>query len=109
MDVRLIVMVAVVILFLFFLMRSVSTRSDGFMNAVTSPMTSPMTSPTPPHVYTNPKSAYSNEDIAALIDTLRKELSRYQQELPETVAKTLENQVEPSVKGILSRNYYVPQ
>jgi hypothetical protein len=40
---------------------------------------------------------------------LRKELSRYQQELPETVAKTLENQVEPSVKGILSRNYYVPQ
>ena len=105
MDVRLIVMVAVVILFLFFLMRSVSTRSDGFMNAVTSPMTSP----TPPHVYTNPKSAYSNEDIAALIDTLRKELSRYQQELPETVAKTLENQVEPSVKGILSRNYYVPQ
>jgi len=96
MDVRLIIMVAVVIVLLFF-----STRSDGFMNAVTAP--------TPPHVYTNPKSAYSNEDIAALIDTLRKELSRYQQQLPETVAKTLENQVEPSVKGILSRNYYVPQ
>jgi len=97
MDVRLIVMVAVVIVLLFF-----SMHSDGFMNM-------PVTSPTPPHVYTNPKSAYSNEDIAALIDTLRKELSRYQQELPETVAKTLENQVEPSVKGILSRNYYVPQ
>lgn len=97
MDVRLIVMVAVVIVLLFF-----SMRSDGFMNM-------PVTSPTPPHVYTNPKSAYSNEDIAALIDTLRKELSRYQQELPETVAKTLENQVEPSIKGILSRNYYVPQ
>jgi predicted PurR-regulated permease PerM len=95
MDVRLIVIVAVVIVLLFF-----SMRSDGFMN---------MPMKTPPHVYTNPKSAYSNEDIAALIDTLRKELSRYQQELPETVAKTLENQVEPSVKGILSRNYYVPQ
>jgi len=97
MDVRLIVMVAVVIVLLFF-----SMRSDGFMNMS-------VTSPTPPQVFTNPKSAYSNEDIAALIDTLRKELSRYQQQLPETVAKTLENQVEPSVKGILSRNYYVPQ
>ena len=85
--------VAAVILLFFF-----STRSDGFANA-----------PTPPQVYTNPKSAYSNEDIAALIDTLRKELSRYQQQLPETVAKTLENQVEPSIKGILSRNHYVPQ
>lgn len=90
---RLLLIVAAMILLLFF-----STRSDGFMNA-----------PTPPHVYTNPKSAYSNEDIAALIDTLRKELSRYQQQLPETVAKTLENQVEPTIKGVLSRNYYVPQ
>ena len=88
----LLIVAAVIVLFFF------STRSDGFANA-----------PTPPHVYTNPKSAYSNEDIAALIDTLRKELSRYQQQLPETVAKTLENQVEPSIKGILSRNYYVPQ
>lgn len=93
---RPLLIVAAVILLFFF-----STRSDGFMNAVTAP--------TPPQVYTNPKSAYSNEDIAALIDTLRKELSRYQQQLPETVAKTLENQVEPSIKGILSRNHYVPQ
>ena len=90
---RLLLIVAAVIVLFFF-----STRSDGFMNA-----------PTPPHVYQNPKSAYSNEDIASLIDTLRKELSRYQQQLPETVAKTLENQVEPSIKGILSRNHYVPQ
>ena len=95
MDVRLIVMVAVVIVLLFF-----STRSDGFMNAVKT---------LPPDVYTNPKSAYSNEDIASLINKLRTELSRYQQQLPETVAKTLENQVEPSIKGILSRNHYVPQ
>lgn len=88
--------VAAVILLLFILF--FSTRSDGFMNA-----------PTPPQVYQNPKSAYSNEDIASLIDTLRKELSRYQQQLPETVAKTLENQVEPTIKGVLSRNYYVPR
>ena len=97
MDVRLIVIVAVVIVLLFF-----SAHSDGFVNAVKSPTP-------PPHVYTNPKSAYSNEDIASLIDTLRKELSRYQQQLPETVAKTIENQVEPAIKGVLSRNYYVPQ
>ena len=90
---RLLLIVAAVIVLFFF-----STRSDGFANA-----------PTPPQVYHNPKSAYSNEDVAALIDTLRKELSRYQQQLPETVAKTLENQVEPSIKGILSRNHYVPQ
>ena len=94
---RPLLIVAAVILLFFF-----STRSDGFMNA-------PVQSSTPPHVYTNPKSAYSNEDIASLINTLRTELSRYQQQLPETVAKTLENQVEPSIKGILSRNHYVPQ
>jgi hypothetical protein len=85
--------IALILFVLFF-----STRSDGFANA-----------PTPPHVYTNPTSAYSNEDIAALIDTLRKDLSRYHQELPETVAKTIQDQVEPTIKGVLSRNYYVPQ
>jgi hypothetical protein len=63
----------------------------------------------PPDVYHNQKSAYSNEDIAALINTLRKELSQHQQELPETIAKTIQDQVEPAIKGVLSRNYYVPQ
>ena len=89
--------VAAVILLFFF-----STRSDGFANA-------PVQSPTPPQVYTNPTSAYSNEDLAALINKLRTELSRYQQEIPETVAKTIQDQVEPTIKGVLSRNYYVPQ
>lgn len=75
-------------------------RSDGFEN---------MSVKIPPHVYSNPKSAYSNEDIAALINTLRKELSQHQQELPETIANTIQDQVEPAIKGVLSRNYYVPQ
>jgi len=78
-------------------------RSDGFVNV---PVRSP---PAPPHAYTNPKSAYSNEDIAALIDTLRKELTRYHQEIPEAVATTIQDQLEPTIKGVLSRNYYVPQ
>lgn len=99
MDIRPIVMIAAVLLVFFFMC---STRSDGFANA-------PMKSPTPPHVYTNPKSAYSNEDIAALINTLRKELSQHQQMLPETIAKSIQDQVEPAIKGVLSRNYYVPQ
>jgi hypothetical protein len=94
---RPLLLVAAVILLLFF-----STRSDGFANAVKSPTP-------PPQVYTNPASAYSNEDIAALINKLRTELSRYQQEIPETVAKTIQDQVEPTIKGVLSRNYYVPQ
>ena len=103
MEFRLIVVVAVVIVLLFFYVRSVPMRSDGFENR-------PVKSPSlPPHVYSNPKSAYSNEDIAALINTLRKELSQHQQELPETIAKTIQDQVEPAIKGVLSRNYYVPQ
>lgn len=89
---------AVILLFLFCSMRS--TRSDGFANAPVKDA---------PHVYTNPKSAYSNEDIAALIDTLRKDLTRYHQELPETIATTIQDQIEPAIKGVLSRNYYVPQ
>jgi len=95
MEFRLIVIVGTA-LFLFIMWSFF--RSDGFENA-----------PAPPHVYSNPKSAYSNEDIAALINTLRKELSQHQQELPETIAKTIEDQVEPAIKGVLSRNYYVPQ
>jgi hypothetical protein len=95
---QLLLVVAAVIVLLFFSVRSVPMRFDGFANA-----------PTPPHVYHNPKSAYSNEDIAALINTLRKELSQHQQELPETIANTIQDQVEPAIKGVLSRNYYVPQ
>jgi len=100
MEFHLIVIVALVLFVLFFSVLWSFFRSDGFVNAPT---------PTPPHVYTNPKSAYSNEDIAALINTLRKELSQHQQMLPETIAKTIQDQVEPTIKGVLSRNYYVPQ
>jgi len=99
MEFRLIVIVATI---LFFSVLWSFFRSDGFQNAVMSPTL-------PPHVYSNPKSAYSNEDIAALINKLRTELSRHQQELPETIAKTIQDQVEPAIKGVLSRNYYVPQ
>lgn len=101
MEFRLIVIVGTALFF--FVLWIVSLfRSDGFVNV-------PVTSPTPPHVYTNPTSAYSNEDIAALINTLRKELSQHQQMLPETIAKTIQDQVEPTIKGVLMRNYYVPQ
>jgi predicted PurR-regulated permease PerM len=93
-------LVAVVIVLLFFYMRSMPMRFDGFQNAVKT---------LPPNVYRNPKSAYSNEDIASLINKLRTELSHHQQELPETIAKAIQNQVEPAIKGVLSRNHYVPQ
>lgn len=97
MEFRLIVIVGTALFFSILWIVSLF-RSDGFQNA-----------PTPPHVYINPKSAYSNEDIAALINTLRKELSRHQQMLPETIAKSIQDQVEPTIKGVLSRNHYVPQ
>jgi hypothetical protein len=100
MEFRLIVIVGTA---LFFSVLWSFFRSDGFQNArVKSPTL-------PPDVYSNPKSAYSNEDIAALINKLRTELSRHQQELPETIAKTIQDQVEPAIKGVLSRNHYVPQ
>jgi hypothetical protein len=98
MEFRLIVIVGTALFFSVMWIISLF-RSDGFTNAVKIP----------PHVYHNPKSAYSNEDIAALINTLRKELSQHQQELPDTIANTIQDQVEPAIKGVLSRNYYVPQ
>lgn len=102
MEFRLIVIVGTALFFSVLWIISLF-RSDGFQNArVMSPTL-------PPDVYRNPKSAYSNEDIAALIDTLRKELSQHQQMLPETIAKTIQDQVEPTIKGVLSRNHYVPQ
>jgi predicted PurR-regulated permease PerM len=99
MEFRLIVIVGTALFFSVMWIISLF-RSDGFTNAVKT---------LPPNVYHNPKSAYSNEDIAALINTLRKELSQHQQELPETIAKAIQNQVEPAIKGVLSRNHYVPQ
>jgi hypothetical protein len=100
MEFRLIVIVGTALFFSVMWIISLF-RSDGFENAsVKTP---------PPDVYRNPKSAYSNEDIASLINKLRTELSRHQQELPETIAKAIQNQVEPAIKGVLSRNHYVPQ
>jgi hypothetical protein len=102
MEFRLIVIVGTALFFSVMWIISLF-RSDGFENAR-------IMSPTPPpDVYRNPKSAYSNEDIASLINKLRTELSHHQQELPETIAKAIQNQVEPAIKGVLSRNHYVPQ
>lgn len=102
MEFRLIVIVGTALFFSVLWIISLF-RSDGFQNArVMSPTL-------PPDVYRNPKSAYSNEDIASLINKLRTELSRHQQMLPETIAKTIQDQIEPAIKGVLSRNHYVPQ
>jgi hypothetical protein len=100
MEFRLIVIVGTALFFSVMWIVSLF-RSDGFQNARVKTL--------PPDVYHNPKSAYSNEDIASLIDKLRTELSRHQQELPETIANTIQDQVEPAIKGVLSRNHYVPQ
>lgn len=61
----------------------------------------------PPNVYMSGKVDYSLQDVVSNTDNLRNDLNNYQTELPGIIASSVENQIKPMVKGILSENYYI--
>ena len=50
---------------------------------------------------------YSPETVMSNVTNMRNDLQLYQQQLPFIVASSVENNISPMVKGILSDNYYI--
>ncbi len=61
----------------------------------------------PPNVYTTEHEEYSPETIMGNMNNIQNDLSNYQQNIPDIIASTVQNQIKPMVKGILSDNYYI--
>jgi len=60
----------------------------------------------PPNVYLNDEKEYTPETVMANLNQVRQTLADYQMHLPDTVAKSVENNIKPMVKGMLSSTYH---
>lgn len=61
----------------------------------------------PPNVYISGKVDYSLQDVVSNSNNVRNDLNNYQIGLPGIITSSVENQIKPMVKGILSENYYI--
>jgi hypothetical protein len=61
----------------------------------------------PPNVYVTGKVDYNQAEIMASINNVRNYLDNSSKELPGIIASSVENNIKPMVKGILSENYYI--
>jgi hypothetical protein len=59
----------------------------------------------PPNVYLSDKE-YTPETVMGNLNEVRETLKRYQMDLPGTVATSVENNIKPMVKGLLSSTYH---
>jgi hypothetical protein len=61
----------------------------------------------PPNAFTTEELEYSPETVMANTNQLRNDLKNLYTNLPDTIASSLEEQVQPMVKGILFDNYII--
>lgn len=61
----------------------------------------------PPNLYMAGKMKVSNEDLLSNMNDVRNDIKNSRQELPGLIASTVEDQIKPIVKGVLSENYYI--
>ena len=61
----------------------------------------------PPNVYTNEDILYSKEDIMSSMNNVRNDIKNLNTGLPGIISSSIENNIKPMVKGILSDNYYI--
>ena len=61
----------------------------------------------PPNLYMAGKLKVSNEDLLSNMNDVRNDITNYREEMPGIISSSVENQIKPMVKGILSENYYV--
>ena len=59
----------------------------------------------PPNVGMNDEMQYSPETIMGNLNELRHTLADYQQQLPDMISSSVENSIQPMVKGLLSSPY----
>ncbi len=61
----------------------------------------------PPNLYMAGEVKVSNQDLLSNMNDVRNDISNYKTEMPGIIASTMEDQIKPMVKGILSENYYI--
>ena len=61
----------------------------------------------PPNLYMSGKMKVSNEDLLSNANDVRNDIQNLHTELPGIIASTVERNIKPMVKGILSENYYI--
>jgi len=61
----------------------------------------------PPNVYTANEIKYSNEDVISNMNNVRNDIQNLNTGLPGIISSSVENNIKPMVKGILSENYYI--
>ncbi len=61
----------------------------------------------PPNVYITEHEEYSPETIMGNMNNIQNQISNYEKNIPDIISSTVQNQIKPMVKGILSDNYYI--
>jgi hypothetical protein len=61
----------------------------------------------PPNLYMAGEMKVSNEDLLSNMNDVRNDIKNYKIEMPSIIASTVEQNIKPMVKGILSDNYYI--
>lgn len=61
----------------------------------------------PPNLYMNGEIKISKEDLMSNATDVRNDIQNLHKELPGIIASSVENNIKPMVKGILSENYYI--
>jgi hypothetical protein len=61
----------------------------------------------PPNLYMSGEVKVSNEDLLSNMNDVRNDIKNYKIEMPGIIASTVEEQIRPMVRGILSENYYI--
>ena len=59
----------------------------------------------PPNVYMNPNMEYSPETVMATLNDVKQTVDQYNMKLPDTIATSITDNIQPMVKGILSDRY----
>lgn len=61
----------------------------------------------PPNTYMTGKLEYNQAEIMGSVNNVRNDLRNFRLELPGVIASSVEDNIKPMVKGILSENYYI--
>jgi len=61
----------------------------------------------PPNLYMAGEINVSNEDLLSNMNDVRNDITNYRKEMPGIIASSVEEQIRPMVRGILSDNYYI--
>jgi hypothetical protein len=59
----------------------------------------------PPNVYMNPDMGYSPETVMATLNDVKQTVDQYNMKLPDIIATSITDNIQPMVKGILSDRY----